>query len=104
MRQLWCTVIRGALLGMGSISTVLPTASMCLCRLRWRRGQRLFLAPAVFNVDAIYCWELGRRHKAGSCCYSGAQAGIGTSTPILTFERRTSRPAYGVIGKNQRAQ
>ena len=91
MRQLWCTAIDGVLLGMGLISTVLPTAAhaCAVCGGAEDNGYfwgMLFLMSMPFTVVSLVGgWLL--------YTYRRAQAGPATSTPPLAAERRTPRPA-----------
>jgi hypothetical protein len=90
MRQLWCTAMHGVILGVGLISTVLPTAAWAcaVCGGAEDNGYfwgMLFLMSMPFTVGSLVgSWLL--------YSYRRAQAGPATSTPILTAERRTPRP------------
>jgi hypothetical protein len=90
MRQLWCTAVHGALLGVGLISTVLPTpAYACaVCGGAEDNGYfwgMLFLMSMPFTVVSLVGgWLLYSYHRV--------QSGPATSTPPLTAERRTPRP------------
>jgi hypothetical protein len=91
MRQVWCTAIEGVLLGMGLISTVLPTAAFAcaVCGGAEENGYfwgMLFLMSMPFTVGSLV---------GGWLLYSYRRAHVGPapSTPTVTAERRTSRPA-----------
>lgn len=91
MRQLWCTAIHGVLLGVGLVSTVLPTAAYAcaVCGGAEDNGYFwgvLFLMSMPFAIGSfVGGWLL--------YSYRRAQAGPATSMPPLTAERRTPRPA-----------
>jgi hypothetical protein len=90
MRQMWCTAIYGALLGLSLLSTVLPTAaSACaVCGGAEDNGYfwgMLFLLSMPFTVGGLVGgWLLYSYHRA--------QAGPATATPTLTAGQRTPRP------------
>ena len=90
MRRLWCTAMHGVILGVGLISTVLPTAAYAcaVCGGAEDNGYfwgMLFLMSMPFTVVSLVGgWLL--------YSYRRAQAGPATSTPILTAEQRTPRP------------
>jgi hypothetical protein len=91
MRQLWRTAIRGALLGMGLISTVLlmPAHACAVCGGSEENGYFwgvLFLMSMPFAIGSfVGGWLLYN--------YRRAKAGLTTSAPTLTVEGRTPRPA-----------
>ena len=91
MRQLWCAAIHGVLLGVGLISTVLPTAAYAcaVCGGAEDNGYFwgvLFLMSMPFAIGSfVGGWLL--------YSYRQAQAGPATSTPTDVAERRTPRPA-----------
>jgi hypothetical protein len=91
MRQLWCTAIHGVSLGVGLVSTVLPTAAYAcaVCGGAEDNGYFwgvLFLMSMPFAIGSfVGGWLL--------YSYRRAQAGPATSMPPLTAERRTPRPA-----------
>ena len=91
MRQLWRTAIRGALLGMGLIGTVLPMpAHACaVCGGSEENGYFwgvLFLMSMPFAIGSfVGGWLLYN--------YRRAKAGLTTSAPTPPVEGRTPRPA-----------
>jgi len=91
MRQVWCTAIEGVLLGMGLISTVLPTAAFAcaVCGGAEENGYfwgMLFLMSMPFTVVSLVGgWLL--------YSYRRSHTGPVPSTPTVAAEPRTSRLA-----------
>jgi hypothetical protein len=91
MRQPWCTVELGTLLGMGLVMIVLPTAAhaCAVCVGSEDNGYFwgvLFLMAMPFVVgSSIGGWLL--------YSYRQAQAGFALSAPSALMERRMPRPA-----------
>ena len=96
MRQLWCTAIHGVLLGVGLISTVLPTAAYAcaVCGGAEDNGYFwgvLFLMSMPFAIGSfVGGWLL--------YSYRRAQAGPATSTPTLSCRTTHAPASLGVIG------
>jgi hypothetical protein len=90
MRQIWCTAMHGALLGVGLIGAVLPrAASACaVCGGAEDNGYfwgMLFLLSMPFMVGSLVGgWLLYSYHRV--------QAGPAISTPTPTAGQRTPRP------------
>jgi hypothetical protein len=91
MQQMWCTAIRGVILGLGLMSTVLPTAAFAcaVCGGAEDNGYFwgvLFLMSMPFAIGSFV---------GGWLLYScrRAQATPMTSTSTLTADQRTPRPA-----------
>jgi hypothetical protein len=88
---MWCTAVLGALLGMGLISTVLltPAHACAVCAGSEDNGYFwgvLFLMAMPFAIGSfVGGWLL--------YSYRRAQAGLTTSAPTLTVERRMPRSA-----------
>jgi hypothetical protein len=94
MRQLWCTAIHGVLLGVGLVSTVLPTAAYAcaVCGGAEDNGYFwgvLFLMSMPFAIGSfVGGWLL--------YSYRRASSEPATSTPTPAIEGRTPRPALVV--------
>jgi hypothetical protein len=95
MRQMWCTALHGVLLGVGLLSTVLPTAaSACaVCGGAEDNGYFwgvLFLMSMPFALGSLVGgWLL--------YSYRRAQAGPATSTPTPAVEGRMPRPTSASV-------
>jgi hypothetical protein len=99
MRQWWCTAVHSVLLGVGLISTVLPTAAYAcaVCGGAEDNGYFwgvLFLMSMPFAIGSfVGGWLLYN--------YRRAQAGPASSTLPLTAERRTPRPSSASLASER---